>query len=169
MHRTQWFDRTFAPIADNGLLPSILERLDGTPARLRGKLALAKTHLAPASKDGWSIKKEVGHLLDLEPLWYERALQIIGGEGHLIKADLTNRKTHEADHDAAEMENLIAAFAAEREKLVTALAEASDADLEKSALHPRLGTPMRLIDLAFFVAEHDDHHLAQITQLARTA
>ena len=32
--------------------------------------------------------------------------------------------------------------------------------------HPRLGTPMRLIDLAFFVAEHDDHHLAQITHLA---
>ena len=31
---------------------------------------------------------------------------------------------------------------------------------------PRLGTPMRLVDLAFFVAEHDDHHLAQITFLA---
>jgi hypothetical protein len=26
---------------------------------------------------------------------------------------------------------------------------------------------MRVIDLAFFVAEHDDHHLARITQLKR--
>jgi len=31
-----------------------------------------------------------------------------------------------------------------------------------SALHPRLGTPLRLIDHALFVAEHDDHHLARI-------
>ena len=43
----------------------------------------------------------------------------------------------------------------------------NESDLEKSALHPRLGTPMRLIDLAFFVAEHDDHHLAQITFLSK--
>jgi hypothetical protein len=26
---------------------------------------------------------------------------------------------------------------------------------------------MRLIDLAFFTAEHDDHHLARITELLR--
>ena len=30
------------------------------------------------------------------------------------------------------------------------------------------GTPMRLVDLAFFVAEHDDHHLATIVQLLAT-
>jgi hypothetical protein len=26
---------------------------------------------------------------------------------------------------------------------------------------------MRVIDMAFFVAEHDDHHLARMTDLAR--
>ena len=36
-------------------------------------------------------------------------------------------------------------------------------------LDPRLRTPMRLIDLGFFVAEHDDHHLARITELLKTA
>jgi hypothetical protein len=39
---------------------------------------------------------------------------------------------------------------------------AGDAPL---ARHPRLGTPMRLIDLAYFVAEHDDHHLARLREL----
>jgi uncharacterized damage-inducible protein DinB len=165
MRRTPWFERTFAPIADNGLLPGILERLDGTATRLRGKMARLEGRLARPENGQWSIKKELGHLLDLEPLWYARALQIIGSESHLMVADLTNRKTHDTDHDAAEIEDLIAHFAAEREKLVAALSQASDADLEKSALHPRLGTPMRPIDLAFFVAEHDDHHLAQITHL----
>jgi hypothetical protein len=36
-------------------------------------------------------------------------------------------------------------------------------------VHPRLGTPMRLVDMMFFVAEHDDHHLATITELARAS
>jgi hypothetical protein len=31
--------------------------------------------------------------------------------------------------------------------------------------HPRLKTPMRLVDHLFFVAEHDDHHLARIWEL----
>lgn|GEM_PF-5393098 len=35
------------------------------------------------------------------------------------------------------------------------------------ALHPRLGVPMRLIDLALFTVEHDDHHLAVISALRR--
>jgi hypothetical protein len=37
----------------------------------------------------------------------------------------------------------------------------------KSALHPRLKIPMRTMDLFLFVAEHDDYHLARITELAR--
>jgi predicted short-subunit dehydrogenase-like oxidoreductase (DUF2520 family) len=36
----------------------------------------------------------------------------------------------------------------------------------RTSLHPRLKRPMRLIDLCFFVAEHDDHHLAIATRLA---
>jgi hypothetical protein len=35
------------------------------------------------------------------------------------------------------------------------------------AIHPRLNKPMRLTDHLFFVAEHDDHHLAHISQLKR--
>jgi len=45
----------------------------------------------------------------------------------------------------------------------------SDPDelVERSAFHPRLKKPMRIIDLAFFVAEHDDYHLAKITAAKR--
>ncbi len=37
--------------------------------------------------------------------------------------------------------------------------------MEKIALHPRLNQPMRVIDLAQFVAEHDDHHIQTINEL----
>jgi uncharacterized damage-inducible protein DinB len=41
------------------------------------------------------------------------------------------------------------------------------ADLGHAALHPRLGQPMTVVDHLFFVAEHDDHHLAAIGELIR--
>jgi hypothetical protein len=60
-------------------------------------------------------------------------------------------------------------FRALRLQLVSILERADGPALERTARHPRLGTPMRLIDVAFFTAEHDDHHLARITELLRLA
>jgi len=37
--------------------------------------------------------------------------------------------------------------------------------LSRAIPHPRLKTPMRLVDHLYFVAEHDDHHLARIWEL----
>jgi uncharacterized damage-inducible protein DinB len=165
VRRTAWFDRTFLPIEDNGLLPAILERLEGTPARLRSMTAEARS--APVTS-GWSAAKELGHLADLEPLWRTRAGDILAGRAELTVADLTNRATHDADHDNWPLPELVDRFELQRRAFVATLRAASDADLERAARHPRLGTPMRLIDLAYFVAEHDDHHMARLrTLLAR--
>jgi len=35
------------------------------------------------------------------------------------------------------------------------------------SVHPRLQQPMRLVDSLYFVAEHDDHHIAKISGLLR--
>lgn len=64
--------------------------------------------------------------------------------------------------------NLVERFERARRALVSALREANEGELERSARHPRLGTPMRLIDLAYVVAEHDDHHLARLRELTTT-
>jgi hypothetical protein len=53
----------------------------------------------------------------------------------------------------------------ERTFLAVRLREASADDLARASKHPRLSTPMRLIDLAFFVAEQDDHHMAKLREL----
>lgn len=66
---------------------------------------------------------------------------------------------------ASRLADLLGAFRVARTELVRLLSQADEATIVRSALHPRLRTPMRLIDLAFFVAEHDDHHLAAITEL----
>jgi uncharacterized damage-inducible protein DinB len=166
MKKTPWFERKFPAIEDNGLFPTILERLDGTATRLTGKMKRIDADLTHSQEGKWSIKKEIGHLIDLEPLWHERAQQILRGEGKLLIADLTNQKTQLANHDDFSVSELIDRFDKERQKLMHTMQNIAENDLDKVAIHPRLGTPMRLIDLAFFVAEHDDHHLAQITHIA---
>ena len=59
MSRTPWFERTFLALEDNGLLPGILERLDGTPHRLRALLAgverAIKVESGGASLRSWDI------------------------------------------------------------------------------------------------------------------
>ncbi len=164
MQITPWFERIFIPIDDNGLFLQILERLEGTPARLSEKIKKIRVESEDSSSTKWSSKKQIGHLIDLEPIWKERVLQIIKGESKLLHADLTNRKTHETDHDAVDIKKLVQEFKKLRSDLVKILKNVKEEDLEKSAIHPRLNKPMRIIDLAFFVAEHDDHHLTHIKQ-----
>jgi hypothetical protein len=43
----------------------------------------------------------------------------------------------------------------------------SSEDFGRSMMHPRLKQSMRLVDHLYFVAEHDDHHLAKIWELVR--
>ena len=165
MHRTKWFERKFPTLEDNGLLPAIIERLDGTPARLYYKTGKLSQQQLTSTDTKWSIKKEVGHLTDLEPLWLARVEELASGIPVLRAADLTNTKTDETAHDDQPIEYLLQSFFYERVKLVNRLRSLHDEELEHSSLHPRLQTPMRIIDLAYFVAEHDDHHLARITEL----
>ncbi|NER15018.1 DinB family protein [Leptobacterium flavescens] len=169
MKRTKWFERKFARIEDNGLLPTIIERLEGTPARLSHKLKEVKEDTGSSTPEQWSIKKEIGHLIDLEPLWMGRMEQICSGEKELVGADLENTRTHQTDHDKRTIPDLIDEFSSSRAEIVSFLRKLKEVDLDKVALHPRLGTPMKMTDLAYFVAEHDDHHLAQITFLLQKA
>jgi len=150
------------------MFPNIVERLRGTPARLEERLHnLPQSVLTKRWENSWSIQENAGHLSDLEPLWLGRVRDLQGGRTELTAADLTNRVTWERNHNDASLEAILRSFRTARGALVGELDTSEPSLLERSAKHPRLGTPTRLIDLAFFVAEHDDHHLARITQLKR--
>lgn len=167
MKRTAWFDRSFPVITDNGVLPDIIERLAGTPARLEELTrGIAEAVLVNKSGEQWSIREEAGHLSDMEPLWSGRFDDFVTGQPELRVADLTNQRTHQANHNATALPELLLRFREQRALLVKKLLALDDAQMDKTSLHPRLKTPMRIIDLAYFVAEHDDHHLAGIREKA---
>jgi len=166
MKKTKWIDRKFPPIEDNGILPSIIERLDGTPLRLEANVMLSTPELLILKPDNkWSIKEHIGHLGDLEPLGLGRLDDFFIGLPELRAADMSNRKTDEANYNAIEVSVLLNEFRMQRDILVARLRGMTEKDLLISSVHPRLKTPMRIIDLAFFIAEHDDHHLASISEI----
>jgi len=166
LEMAKWTERKFQAIEDNGLLQGILERLSGTPARLEYKLN-AETLSTLQWKDGqkWSILEEVGHLSDLESLWSGRIDDFTRRLPELRPADMSNTMTKEAGHNKAKLNDLLAHFRKQREMLLHKIRYTDQKDLEVVCQHPRLQTPMRIIDLAFFVAEHDDHHLAKIQRI----
>lgn len=168
MQQIAWFDRKFEFPKEQNIFPATIERLAGTPLRVRHKLAMYAPEILTRRLDNaWSIQEQLGHLIDLEPLWQDRLQDILNGKEFLREADLSNTKTHEAGHNNKPIEELMNEFSLLRQQTVQALEGISEAAVFAAALHPRLHQPMRTMDLFIFVAEHDDHHLAQMTALAR--
>jgi uncharacterized damage-inducible protein DinB len=148
--------------------PEILERLRGTPLRVAERSSSAPPHLLTVRIGGaWSIQDHVGHLLDLEALWAGRLDDFDGSLEALRPADLENRATWGAEHISRPLGDLLAGFHGARSELVARCEGMDEQDLARTAFHPRLRQLMSVADLLFFVAEHDDHHLASITQLIR--
>ena len=166
IHPTSWFERKFTFDLPISAYPGILERLRGTPARLADRLLpLPRDLLTRRDGEDWSIQEHAGHLFDLCDIFLLRFEDFAAGAEMLRTANLENRKTYAANHNASRLRDILSEFYRERTRLVEKLENVDEAFVQRTALHPRLKTPMRVLDLAYFIAEHDDHHLAQITGL----
>ena len=86
---------------------------------------------------------------------------------YLRPADLENKKTDLAEHNSKSLEDILDEFTNYRTKTLARLKNLNETEVFRYALHPRLKKPMRTMDLFQFVAEHDDHHLARISELQR--
>jgi uncharacterized damage-inducible protein DinB len=163
-----WFERKFDFTFPTEQYPNVCVRLWGTPARLEEILRTGTTDadvLIGKPQEKWSAQEHAGHLLDLEALWRARVDDFLTGRETLAAADLSNRKTHEANHNAQELAEILAGFRTERLRFVEHLGTLEPNVFSRTSLHPRLKQPMRLLDHLYFVAEHDDHHLAKIWEL----
>jgi hypothetical protein len=148
--------------------PNLLERLRGVPARVEEKVRGVPPSLLTRRADGtWSAQENVAHLTDLEELHLLRLDEIAAGASVLTAADMENKKTWAAKHNEKPIEHVLRELRAARAELVTRLEKWDPKNVEASAKHPRLGLQMRVVDLAYFVAEHDDAHLARAQELIR--
>ncbi len=166
--QTPWIERKFDFNFPIGLFPVILERLRGTLIRLESMVKNLPDEKLSFKKDGkWSVKEVVGHLYDLEELWNTRINDFLEHKETLQAADMSNTRTHAADHNSKPMSELFKKFSDARNKLINRVEAFDEATASLTALHPRLQKPMRLVDSLFFTAEHDDHELTKIRNLIK--
>jgi len=164
----KWGERTFAFTFPVEVFPEMIERARGTPTRLEDRVGSIPA-AALTSRDGerWSIQENAGHLLDIEALFSRRLDEYLAGAETLHAADMSNRQTFEADHNRANIQSILVGFRRERTQLVQRFDDLQPQTFAKVAHHPRLNVPMRLVDMIYFQAEHDDYHLARISELIR--
>lgn len=166
--RLKWTDRKFEFNYPTELYPEIIERVRGASARLDEYLNSAPAEILTRRDNGhWSIQENAAHLYDLDALTLERIEQYIAGVPVLHAADITNRKTSEANYNSVPAAEISRLFRERRVEVVNRL-ESLDAEMfARSAIHPRLNIPMRLVDFVFFEAEHDDYHFTRINELLK--
>mgnify|MGYP001766390668 CR=1 FL=1 len=163
-----WLDYRWSFDYPVGMFAAVCTRLRGAPARLEELLRTADAAVLTRRREGrWSAQGHAGHLVKVEALWQKRLAEYRAGAGVLTAADMSNRATEETDFDTLRPDDVLAAFRAARASTMEQLDPLTIEDAARTAHHPRLDRPMRLVALCVAAAEHDDHHLAAIHALLR--
>lgn len=166
MKRQKWFDKEFQFNLVHSKYDSVLKKLKENPEIISQLVSnLHEDILTKRIDNKWSIKENTGHLIDLEELHDGRIDDFIAGEEILRPADLNNKKTDEANHNSKKIGNLLGQLKILRENFVRRMEHLDLQILSRSSIHPRLKQPMRPIDMAQFIIEHDEHHIETIKEL----
>lgn len=164
MKTIRWFDRHFDFNLEMDKFSGLVQDLAYCSYRLSDltyNLSEAVLNFKPIEK--WSIKEHIGHLQLLEKLWQRRLLDIKENKTRMSIADLNNVATDDAHFNKYPVNKLIKAFMIGRNKTVMIVESFEKTDYINNSIHPRFKKPMRMIDLIYFVSEHDKHHILSIS------
>jgi hypothetical protein len=166
MPKTPWLARTFNFEFPISHFACIYSRLQGTLLRIEDLVkVLSEDQLEFKPGEKWSIKEHIGHLADLDELHEARLEDYKNNAPVLRAADMTNKKTYDANHNAYPVSKLMNNFRSSRNLFLKHLESLDETALNRVSFHPRLKKEMRLVDMAFFIAEHDDQHLVCMREI----
>lgn len=161
MSSLAWFDREFSFGKPAELLPFFLERLSGTPIRIVHKVkGLEEDQLGARLEGKWSVKEHVGHLVEVDQIANRRIDEMLAGQEVMSPAVFEPR-----DYTSWPILHVIEFFADGRQKNIGKYESIAKEKLLCRSLHPRLKLNMTPIDLAWYDAEHDDHHLLKMSEI----
>lgn len=162
MKRLEWFERKFITGFPTGMLPFYLERLEGTLSRIKSKIkGIPEDVLSYRLDEKWSIKQNIGHLAEVDEIGLIRIDEIRRRLPSMSPAVFELKQ----DHNSKTVEEVIDFLKKNRLANLEKYKSLSDQELENASLHPRLKIQMTPVDLAWFEAEHDDHHLVRINEI----
>jgi hypothetical protein len=164
MNNLPWFERNLKFGYPKELLPYFLERLEGSIVRIQAKVkGIDDQVLSTKLYDKWSVKQNIGHLAEVDEIANKRIDEMVSGISPMSPAVFEPQ-----DYNPWPIEKVIDLFKTNRLKNLKKYQSLADSDLLKSSLHPRLKVHMTPVDLAWFDAEHDDHHLVKISEIIKS-
>lgn len=156
-----WFERNLKFGYPKEMLPFFLERLEGTIVRIEQKVKGIDDKILSAKLNGkWSIKENIGHLAEVDEVANKRIDEMASGAAVMSPAVFEPQ-----DYSSWPIEKVVELFKRNRLSNIRKYNSIKEADLLKSSEHPRLKVMMTPVDLAWFDAEHDDHHLVKINEI----
>lgn len=165
MKKLQWFERQFTFGLPPGMLPFYVDRLEGTMVRMEAKVKNVSDELLSVKVDGkWSAKQNIGHLAEVDEISLKRIDEMIDGISPLSSAVFETKQ----DYNAQSINDVLNYFRENRVKTLNRYWDVKSDQLLTSSLHPRLKVLLTPVDLVWFDAEHDDHHLVRISEIINT-
>ena len=147
------------------MLPFYLERLAGTVVRIHAKLSVIDDSILSEKFNGkWSVKQHIGHLAEVDRVASTRIIEMITGKPELSPAVFEPK-----DYSTWPLPQLLAYFGTIRRENISQYQKLNEEQLQMASMHPRLKVKMTPVDLAYFDAEHDDHHLVAINEIIYNA
>jgi uncharacterized damage-inducible protein DinB len=160
-----WTERTFTFGLPLNMLPFYLERLSGTIFRLEGKVRDVSEEVLSEKLEGkWSVKQNIGHLAEVDEIALKRIGEMLQGVSPMTPAIFPTQQ----DYNSMPVIEVLNYFHKNRLRNIERYSQLNAEELQRSSLHPRLKVQMTPVDLAFFDAEHDDHHLVRINEILNT-
>jgi hypothetical protein len=162
----KWIERKFDTTVPLERAGELIERLKHTPTRLEALVKdVPNKILTHHDGESWSIQENAGHLQMTDLLFRGRLDDYLQEASELRPADMSGGKTDREEFNTKDINSILAEFRRKREEYVRQLEKLNKDDLGRTSRHPRLNKPMRLCDMLYFQAEHDDHHLSRIEEL----
>jgi len=156
-----WFERNLVFGHRAEMLPYFLERLEGTIVRIDAKVKGVSEEILSTRLDGkWSVKENIGHLAEVDAVSIKRLDEMKDGVAVLSPAVFEPQ-----NYNPWPIEKVIELFRSNRTTNLKKYKALSEEALTSSSMHPRLKVAMTPVDLAWFDAEHDDHHLVRINEI----
>ena len=163
MNNLPWFERNLKFGYPAEMLPYFLERLEGSIIRIQAKVkGIDDKILSTRFNDKWSVKQNIGHLAEVDEIANKRLDEMVQGVSPMSPAVFEPQ-----DYNPWTIEKVVDLFKNNRLKNLKKYQSLAESDLLKASLHPRLKIMMTPVDLAWFDAEHDDHHLVTIDRILK--
>lgn len=163
--KTPWLERRFNFGQPPELLVFFLERLQGSVVRMKSKVDEIPNNILSAQVEGkWSVKENIGHLGEVEEILPKRIDEILNGVPTMSPAVFPVTR----DYNKMTIAEVVAFFEESRLATLQVYNTLQPEAYKLTSIHPRFKVPMSTVDLAFFHAEHDDHHLVRMSEIINT-